>query len=225
MLKRLRKVLQFTYLILVLVGLYMEVRIIIPILMITPFVMGNFFCGWICPFGTVQEYFSRIGTIFFRKKIKPPRWVQNYIQWTKYIIFIGILIIFGNKRFMLPFDSYKAFMGYFSGIGVQTTAFVFLILFLLIALFIERPFCNYFCVEGARYGLSSFSRLFTITRDNKICIRCKKCDKVCPMNINISERENIRNIQCINCFICIDKCPIKGTLKYKFYNYFKSGKR
>lgn len=45
--------------------------------------------------------------------------------------------------------------------------------------------------------------------------RLKKCDSICPMNIEISKKKNVGSIQCINCFECVGTCPIENTIEYK----------
>lgn len=83
----------------------------------------------------------------------------------------------------------------------------------ILSFFVDRPFCNYLCTEGARYGLLGKLRLFSIKRNQSSCVNCKKCDKVCPMNIEVSTQTIIQDEQCISCFNCIESCPKKDTLK------------
>jgi polyferredoxin len=86
--------------------------------------------------------------------------------------------------------------------------------FVIISIFFERPFCNYFCSEGVKFGVFSLTRVFSIKRNEATCVGCKKCDKACPMNINVSIKDQIRHGQCINCFECISACPVENTLTY-----------
>lgn len=83
----------------------------------------------------------------------------------------------------------------------------------ILSFFVDRPFCSYLCTEGARYGLLGKLRLFSIKRNESSCVNCKKCDKVCPMNIEVSKQHVVQDGQCISCFNCIESCPQKDTLK------------
>ena len=220
-----RKLVQIAFLIALLAGVYSNIRMVIMILLPATLLFGNFFCGWVCPFGTIQEITGDIGNMIFKKKLKMPTAVQKYIQYSRYILF-GILILGVIDFILMPLNAYGTFLAYFMGTGQRAltiTALIIMILYLIIALLFERPFCNYFCTEAAKYGVLSLARIFSIKRNENSCINCKLCDKACPMNISVSEHDHIRNGQCINCMKCIEKCPVPNTLKYKKvkYNFIK----
>ncbi|MGD1823014.1 MAG: 4Fe-4S binding protein [Pleomorphochaeta sp.] len=207
---------QLLFLILLIVGIYMDIRMVIIILLPLTLFFGNFFCGWVCPFGFVQELMGKIGYKIFKKRYKMPKKVQKYLQYSRYILFA--ILILGVIDFILtPLNGYGSFMGIFSEDGItalSTVALIIMIIYLLSSMVFERAFCNYLCTESAKYGILSMTRIFSIKRNEDSCVNCKKCDKACPMNIKISEHEHVRNGQCINCFKCIDACPVEGTLSY-----------
>lgn len=52
-----RLVVQILYLGLIFGGLFMKIRPLLGIVFIATFLLGNFFCGWLCPFGSIQDFF------------------------------------------------------------------------------------------------------------------------------------------------------------------------
>ena len=97
---------------------------------------------------------------------------------------------------------------------VALTAILILIAVTALSLFVERPWCKYFCPYGALLGLFNLIRVFPIRRREETCINCKKCDTACPMNITVSTKDAVRNHQCITCHECLSglACPVENTV-------------
>ncbi len=159
---------------------------------------------------------AKIGKLFLKKKYKMPRKIQRYLQYLRYLLF-AILIIGIVDSILNYTNGYGTFMQFFSKNITSTASVISIIImisYLLISIFFERPFCNYLCTESAKYGILSMTRIFSIKRNVDMCINCKKYDMACPMNIEISTHSHVRNGQCINCFECINACPVENTLSY-----------
>jgi len=217
----LRLAVQLAYIALMIGGLFTVLRPLSLVLLIASLIFGNFFCGWICVFGTMQDFVSRISSIVIKNKFKVPYRAQKYLQLVRYVFAIILSISLGREAGALPFNAYRTSSGILTGRPEEMIALGFFVFFLIISIFFERPFCNYICSEGIKFGVASFTRLFTIKRKNNTCIQCKKCDNACPMNIKVSMVNHVRNAQCVNCFNCISACPAKETLSYGFVNVFK----
>ena len=194
----------------------MDIRMVLILFLPASLLFGNFFCGWACPYGTVQELMGSIGRKFLKKRYKMPRSIQKYLQYLRYLLFV--ILIIGILNFVLtPMNGYGTFMRVISEGTTNVVSYVALgimIVYLLASVFFERAFCNYLCTEAARYGVLSMVRIFSIKRNEETCINCKRCDKACPMNIQVSANNHVRNGQCINCMKCIHVCPVEGTLRY-----------
>ena len=195
-------------------GIIYKSFFLIGLFMASSLLLGAFHCGWLCPFGFLQELLGKLGRRLRLPRFAiPPGW-DRYLRFLRYILFalsflgLGIIYFLGTP--------YSQTMGFLSGSAGAVTAGIALLTgaFLVLSLFTDRPFCRYFCTEGARYGALSLVRLFTIKRNRDTCISCGICDKACPMGIEISSAKQIRNGQCINCFECIRACPKDKTLTY-----------
>lgn len=177
---------------------------------ITILFVGVFFCGWVCPFGAIQDWLNKLGKKLRLPQYQVPVKYQQYLQLIRYFIYVlgtlGISYAVVNARSSF---NHKLFTN-----TLTLGAGIFLVLFLIASLFIKRPFCNYFCAKGAGYGILSILRILGIKRDNDKCVHCKLCDRNCPMNIQIESTDFVRHPNCINCLTCVSVCP-KKCIKYR----------
>ena len=76
----------------------------------------------------------------------------------------------------------------------------------------NRAFCKYFCPVTVFLKPSSYFSLLRIKVNNKKCISCNKCIKICPMNVNILDNRFSRKnrTECIHCLECVHECPQKA---------------
>lgn len=214
-LQHIRLSVQLFCILLTAIGFFINFQITKGIILIATLVGGVYFCGWVCPYGSLQDLFSKLGKKLGIKKIKMPKAIQFYLKYLRYIILICVMIITLDIIFtIMGYDPRVNFLAILGGTGTTIIAIIIIISFLLISLFFERPFCNYFCMEGAKYGLISSFRFITFKRNTSTCINCKKCDKACPMHIEVSTTEHVSSIGCINCFQCASTCPVENTLTY-----------
>jgi len=183
--------------------------------------MGPLFCGWICPFGTFQEWIGRLGKKIFKKKFNHfiPYKYDKYLRYLRYVLLF--LVVFNTARSGLllfeNIDPYYALFQFWTG-EVAVTALIVLAVITVLSLFVERPFCKYACPYGAVLGLFNLFRIVPLKRNTNTCISCSKCDRSCPMNIPVSSVETVKNHQCISCYQCTSDdgvCPVKNTVEFR----------
>lgn len=184
---------------------------------ITAILFGAIFCGYICPFGSFQEWIGKLGRKLFTKRYNRfvPRKLDRVLRYLRYAVLAMVLYqtAVAAKLVFQTVDPYYALFNFFTG-EVAVTAYIVLGVIVVLSLFIERPWCKYLCPYGALLGLFNKVRIFKIRRNKNTCIGCKKCDMVCPMNIEVSGKEVVRDHQCISCHKCTSEvsCPVKDTV-------------
>jgi len=174
------------------------------------------FCGLICPFGTLQELFGRIGKKIFRKKILMPEQIDRFLRYWKYLS-LGLIVFFSAYTGTLvqrPYDPWVAYHHLSSSdLFSEFSIGFFILLFSLVgSLLYDRFFCKYLCPMGAFLALINKLSFFRIERNESTCIKCRACDRICPVNIEVSKEKIVHSPECINCNECATICPVPDTL-------------
>jgi NAD-dependent dihydropyrimidine dehydrogenase PreA subunit len=174
------------------------------------------FCGLICPMGTIQELFARLGKKIFGRRLEIPAAIDRPARYLKYVV-LALTVLFTIKAGELvirPYDPWAAYH-HLSSADLLTEfliGFIVLAITLIGSLMYDRFFCKYACPMGAFLGIISKLSVFKIRRNESTCISCKACDKACPVNIKVSEQKVVDSAECIDCAECVNVCPSKDTL-------------
>lgn len=187
---------------------------------------GPVFCGWICPFGTVQELVGRVGKKLFGRKYNRliPKRIDSLARYLRYLVLAWVIYMTAATGTLVfaEYDPYFTLFNLWSD-EVVLSGIVILAVILLASLLVERPFCKYACPYGAVLGLTNLFRVFGIRRSAPTCINCKACDRSCPMNIQVSTAGNVRDHQCISCLKCTSEatCPVEKTVELRTFSFKK----
>ena len=105
-----RMVSQLAFLVIWSLGIYYKISYLITALLIATLIFGNFFCGWVCPFGSTQDFLGRIGLLIIKKKLKMPYALQKYLKiYSLSSLFIIILLKIA-PIFIYDFNGYTSFL-------------------------------------------------------------------------------------------------------------------
>jgi len=186
------------------------------VLLLTLF-LGPVFCGWVCPLGSVQEWFGKIGKKIFKKKYNRfiPRKLDRVLRYLRYIILARVLYMTAMSGYLVfaDIDPYNALYNFWSSETSRLSIGV-LVVVLSLSLFVERPWCKYACPYGALLSIGNKIGFYKIKRAESTCIACKKCDTNCPMNIDVSHKTIVTDLSCIRCMECTsdNSCPVPTTV-------------
>lgn len=183
--------------------------------------LGRTVCGWLCPFGLVQDLFHRI-PLFHKRKRLP---FHQILIYGKYAV-LGLLVCIGSMFLFGGFAKIPAFCKYLCPSGTLLGAlpllssnallrsqagglFIWklgiLLLILLLSVKVCRPFCQYLCPLGAVYGWFNRFSLVQVRWAEEDCISCGACQKACPVDLSVHEIS--RSPECIRCGRCVSACP------------------
>lgn len=196
-------------------------------------VLGRFVCGFLCPFGLIQDLLFKIPFIKKINKFKG----EKYLRWLRFLILAVFVIILPMFVIDITGLGKPWFCKYICPVGTleggiplvllnknlrAAVGFLFkwklaiLIALLLFSIIIYRPFCRYICPLGAIYGVFNKISFLRYKVDESKCTKCGKCQKICKLNIKVYENPN--SMDCIRCGACKDECPEKAINLKNFFS-------
>jgi len=183
--------------------------------------LGRLVCGYLCPFGLIQEILHKIP---FVKKVHTFQ-CDRLLRWVKY----GVLLVFVILLPLFVVDSAgsgsPAFYKWICPVGtleggiplvlsnpllrntigaLYAWKIVILAVTILLSIMIFRPFCKYVCPLGAIYALFNKVSVYQYHLSKEKCVRCGKGEESCPMQVNPCTETN--HFECIRCGKCKKAC-------------------
>lgn len=186
-------------------------------------ILGRLVCGFLCPFGLIQDLLNKIP---FPKKIRTFKG-DKLLRKLKYVIFLVFVILLplfltdimgqgapyfcklicpaGTLEGGLPLVLLnKAMRGAIGWLYIWKNTI--LIVTIVLSIIIYRPFCRYICPLGAFYSVFNKVSIYRYRVDMEKCVHCGKCAKACQMVVNPVENPN--SPECIRCGRCKQACPV-----------------
>lgn len=182
---------------------------------------GRAVCGFLCPFGLFQELLHKIPF--------PKRKLPKVLRWLKYVILVVFVILLpivatdymgmgkpafceficpagtleGGIPLLVTNPRLRAVIGKLFSLKA-----VILVLTIFGCMSIYRFFCKVMCPLGAIYGLLNKVSLYHLEIDQKKCVGCGKCARVCKMDVDPLKHPD--SAECIRCGECRDACPVQA---------------
>ena len=208
--------------------------------------LGKTWCGWICPFGLIQDWFS-----FLRRKLGVRERIltektKRFLAPIKYILLVYMAALpplvtakILHQDFNLPFCNIcpgKLLLPLFEG-NPQYTALNFsnavtlafsALLIVITGVMLAGMFFKdrFFCIFCPLLGLIHLAKPLTFLRLAKnvdACTGCGNCRRACPMDIaEVSaerDRPDVQTGECLDCARCAESCTSNGALRLKLFRF------
>lgn len=196
-------------------------------------VFGTFFgrliCGFLCPFGLLQDLLHKIPVPWKIRKLPGERYWRclRFVLLGVFVILLPMLVhnVLGIGdpwfcKYICPVGTLEAGVplvilnSELQGIigWLYTWKIAILVLILIASVVIYRPFCRYLCPLGAIYGFFNRFALYRYHIDSEKCIGCGVCQKACKLDIAVWKNPN--SVDCIRCGECRHACP-NGAIRRK----------
>lgn len=195
---------------------------VVGFLLLVGAVLGRFVCGWLCPFGLVQDLLHKIPFPKKRKRLPGDR----VLKYLRYVVLVGFVIVLPLTVLDVVGQGSPWYCKYicpsgtlFAGIPLVASnpalqsalGWIFnwkvaiLVVLLLLSVVVYRPFCRYLCPLGAIYGLFNPIAFYRYEVDKDKCVDCGLCARACGFGIRTNETPN--SPECIRCGECLKACP------------------
>lgn len=183
--------------------------------------LGRAVCGFLCPFGLLQEL---IYMIPFPKRRLPP-WMKyiKYVMLFAVVLTLPLLItnamgmgdpffckyvcpagtLEGGVPLMLVRPEMRQLAGPRFALKLAISAGV-----IIGCLTAARFFCKVLCPLGAFYGFFNRISLVSLEADETACVSCSRCASVCPMDVVPYKSPN--SMECIRCGRCVSTCSVQA---------------
>ena len=184
--------------------------------------VGRFVCGWLCPFGLIQDLLHKLP---FPKKLRTFRG-DKLLRRLKYVILVVFVILLPMFLVDVMGQGAPYFWKLFCPVGTLEGGIplvlmnksmhsvlgwlyawknLLLVAAILLSIIIYRPFCKYICPLGAIYSVFNPISVFKYRVDESKCVSCGACSKSCKMGVD--PVQNANHPECIRCGLCKKVCP------------------
>ena len=196
--------------------------VVLSSIFLSGFIFRRAFCSWLCPGAGCQLVAKSLNDRPIERKMT--NWFRIIIVSVWAVMMVATLFMEGVSRIELgnpgagrfATSEIRYFLPYIP---------VVIFMFIFVLLFGRRGFCYRGCWIYPIIAASTFvgrrlrmPSLHVAVKDKEACLDCKKCDRNCPMSIDVMavvQSDSTFPNNCVQCGTCIDSCP-KDVLAYHF---------
>lgn len=187
-------------------------------LLIGVLLAGGAFCGWVCPFGAMQDALTWVRTKLRIRPVQVPERVDRVLRYGRFVVLAMVLYqtISTVKLWFADWDPYRTLFGlgwlFEFNLAESWFAYAVVIIVIVASLFVERAWCRYACPLGGAISLVGNLSLLRIRRQGDVCKGCNVCEAPCPVKLPVATA-NVISSDCIGCLACVEACPRHGALE------------
>ncbi len=187
-------------------------------LLIGVLIAGGAFCGWVCPFGALQDALNWVRAKLHIREIQVPAKLDRVLRYGRYVVLAMVVIqtITLVKLWFADWDPYRTIFGlgwlFEFNLAEAWLAYAVAIVVIVASLFVERAWCRYACPLGGAISLLGKLSLLRIRRAGDECKSCNICERPCPVKLPVATANTISS-DCIGCLACVQTCPRPGALE------------
>lgn len=188
-------------------------------LLLAVLVAGNAFCGWICPFGAVQDALQWVKRKLHIPTIAVPPRVDRVLRYGRFVV-LAVVLVASATTLELLFAGYDPYFTLFSlhwifepDLATMWPALAIVVAVLGASMLVERAWCRYLCPLGGALSLLGHLSFLRIRRTASACTDCNLCNKPCPVGIDVAKAAPTVSADCIGCLECVASCPRAGALE------------
>ncbi len=197
--------------------------IVVGTISLITIILGRFFCGWMCAFGTMGDVIFQLSHLKNNNYKQYLKNIDGILKNIKYVFLVFIVIfIWGFQLVSIPsgtnpWDLFGVMVSFGNWISLEEIISSWLVAAILLlgiimgSIFVERFFCRYLCPLGAYFGIISRFRSLIIVKNKDNCGACSLCTSKCSMGIDLDHMNKVHSMECINCMECMISCPKKNA--------------
>ncbi|WP_430878785.1 4Fe-4S binding protein [Granulosicoccus sp. 3-233] len=185
--------------------LYDPFSLVLWVVTIVGFVLWGrgLFCGWLCPFGALQEFAHHLGRLMGLPQIKPSAVWDARLKYLKYVVLAGLIaLIFTLPSVLDKAIEVEPFKTAITTFFIREWYYVaYAVSLLLLSMVLFKGFCRYLCPLGAVMAIGGLLRVRGWIERR---VECGSPCQLCRVKCNYGAIRKTGEVEYSECFQCLD---------------------